>query len=210
MLGAELGEHCTRGRRRHAARDFITLLGGGTAALAALSAAARSTRELAPELLDVAGGGITMMGRDRTQQATSDLFSTASSREPSPPTKKVLLPVQERRHLLPQDLPNAVNYLNDEELDRLLTVALAEARRRGRSLPAAQPSRTRQQGTGTASLPRGRLNAVRAAFKLASRLRGLPDSSAYPNQTCGKHWRARHRGEELSTNPVSKASSGAE
>ena len=104
------------------------------------------------------------MGRDRTQQATSDLFSTASSGEPSPPTKKVL-PAQERRHLLPKDLPNAVNYLNDEELDRLLTVALAEARRRGRSLPAAQPSRTRQQGEGTASLPRGQLNAVRAAFK---------------------------------------------
>lgn len=126
---------------------------------------ARSTRELAPELLADAGGGIiTIMGRDRPQQATSDLFSTASSGEPSPPTKKVL-PAQERRHLLPKDLPNAVNYLNDEELDRLLTVALAEARRRGRSLPAAQPSRTRQQGEGTASLPRGQLNAVRAAFK---------------------------------------------
>ena len=167
---------------------------------------ARSTRELAPELLAVAGGGIiTMMGRDRTQQATSDPFSTASSGEPSPPTKKVL-PAQERRHLLPKDLPNAVNYLNDEELDRLLTVALAEARRRGRSLPAAQPSRTRQQGEGTASLPRGQLKTPFALLsKLASRLRGLPDSSAYPNQTCGKHWRARHRGEELSTNPVSKA-----
>ena len=126
---------------------------------------ARSTRELAPELLADAGGGIiTIMGRDRTQQATSDLFSTASSGEPSPPTNKVL-PAQERRHLLPKDLPNAVNYLNDEELDRLLTVALAEARRRGRSMPAAQPSRTRQQGEGTASLPRGQLNAVRAAFK---------------------------------------------
>jgi hypothetical protein len=69
---------------------------------------------------DPGGGIITIMGRDRTQQATSDLFSTASSGEPSPPTKKVL-PAQERRHLLPKDLPNAVNYLNDEELDRLLT-----------------------------------------------------------------------------------------
>jgi hypothetical protein len=104
---------------------------------------------------------ISTMGRDRT---TADLFSTASSGGPSPPTKKVL-PAQERRHVLPKDLPSAVNHLNDEELDRLLMVALAEAKRRGRSLPKAQPSRTRQQGEGTASLPRGQLNAVRAAFK---------------------------------------------
>src|SRR4051812_14050042 len=90
---------------------------------------------------DAVDGIITIMGRDRPQQATSDLFSTASSGEPSPPTNKVL-PPQERR----KDLPNAVNYLSDEELDHLLTVALAEARRRGRSMSAAQPSRTRQQG----------------------------------------------------------------
>jgi hypothetical protein len=104
---------------------------------------------------------IPTMGRDR---ATSDLFSTASSGGPSPPTKKVL-PAQERRHVLPNDLPNALKHLNDEELDRLLTAALTEAKRRGRSLPSAQPSRTRQPGEGTASLPRGQLNAVRAAFK---------------------------------------------
>jgi hypothetical protein len=71
----------------------------------------------------------------------------------------------ERRHLLPKDLPNALEHLNDEELDRLLTAAVAEAKRRGRSLPSAQPSRTRQRVEGTASLPRGQLNAVRAAFK---------------------------------------------
>jgi hypothetical protein len=109
---------------------------------------------------DPGGGIITIMGRDRTQQATSDLFSTASSGEPSPPTNKVL-PAQERRHLLPKDLPNAVNYLSDEELDRLLTVALAEARRRGRSLPAAQPRGpwslcfSREQGRRRRSLLRG-------------------------------------------------------
>jgi hypothetical protein len=104
---------------------------------------------------------ISTMGRDRT---TADLFSTASSGGPSPPTKKVL-PAQERRHVLPKDLPSAVNHLNDEELDRLLTMAVAEANRRGRSLPSAQPSRTRQPVEDTASLPRGQLNAVRAAFK---------------------------------------------
>jgi hypothetical protein len=38
----------------------------------------------------------------------------------------------EGRHVLPKDLPNAVKHLNDEELDRLLVVTLAEAKRRGR------------------------------------------------------------------------------
>jgi hypothetical protein len=104
-------------------------------------------------LADAGGGMIPTMGRDRAT-------STASSGGPSPPTA-----AQERRHVLPKDLPNALKHLNDEELDRLLTVALAEARRRGRSRPSAQTSRTRQPGEGTASLPRGQLNAVRAAFK---------------------------------------------
>jgi len=93
-------------------------------------------------LADAGGGMIPTMGRDC---ATSDLFSTASSGGPSPPT-----PAQEGRHLLPKELPNAFNHLNDEELDRLLTAAVAEARRRGRSLPSAQTSRTRQRSEGTA------------------------------------------------------------
>ena len=111
-------------------------------------------------LADAGGGMITIMGRDRT---TSDLFSMSSGGS-SPPTKKVL-PAQERRHVLPKDLRNALTHLNDEELDRLLTTAVAEAKRRDRSLPSAQPSRTRQRSEGTASLTRGQLNAVRAAFK---------------------------------------------
>jgi hypothetical protein len=112
-------------------------------------------------LADAGGGMIPIMGRDRI---TSDPFSMASSGRSSPPTKKVL-PAEERRHVLPKDLSKALKHLNDEELDRLLTMAVAEANRRGRSLPSAQPSRTRQPVEDTASLPRGQLNAVRAAFK---------------------------------------------
>ena len=88
----------------------------------------------------------------------------ATSGESSSPTNKVL-PAQERRHVLPKDLPNALTHLDDEELGRLLTAAVAEAKRRGNSLPSAQPSRTRPRGEFTASLTRGQLNAVRAAFK---------------------------------------------
>ena len=104
---------------------------------------------------------ISIMRRDRT---TSDPFSMATSGESSRPTNKVL-PAQEQRHILPKDLPNALTHLDDEELGRLLTAAVAEAKRRGKSLPSAQPSRTRPRGEFTASLTRGQLNAVRAAFK---------------------------------------------
>ena len=114
------------------------------------------------------------MGRDRTEQETPDLFSTAASPlgEPSPPAASA----QERRHVLPKDLPKAVKHLTDRELDLLIAVSLAEAKRRGRSPPSVESdesvpkrsSRTdhRRQGeVATVSLPRGQINAVRAAFK---------------------------------------------
>ena len=80
---------------------------------------------------------ILSMGRDRNQQATPDLFSTASSGEPSPPAKQVSS-AQERRHVLPKDLPNAVKHLDDRELDLLITASLEEAKRRGRLLPSVE------------------------------------------------------------------------
>ena len=120
------------------------------------------------------------MGRDRTPQTTPDLFLTASSGEPSPPAKQSS--AQERRHVLPKDLPNAVKHLDDRELDLLITASLEEAKRRGRSLPNVQANipdqslrqrspRTDRSSHGphvevaTVSLTRGKINAVRAAFK---------------------------------------------
>jgi hypothetical protein len=73
---------------------------------------------------------------------------------------------QERRHILPLDLPSAVRHLDDGELDRLLAVALAEAKRRGRQFsPMDKPRPNRQAGAAAVSLTRGQVNAVRAAFK---------------------------------------------
>jgi hypothetical protein len=120
------------------------------------------------------------MGRDRSQQATPDLFSTASSGEPSPPAKHSS--TQGRRHFLPKDLPNAVKHLNDRELDLLITASLEEAKRRGKLPPSVQAntpnesadkrsarlakfSHRRQVELATVSLTRGQVNAVRAAFK---------------------------------------------
>ena len=123
---------------------------------------------------------ILSMGRDRTEQATPDLFLTAPSGEPSPPAKPVSS-AQERRHVLPKDLPNAVKHLDDRELDLLITASLEEAKRRG-ILPSVQanppdepaPKRSsrmdkssyrRQLEGATVSLTRGQVNAVRAAAK---------------------------------------------
>jgi hypothetical protein len=93
-------------------------------------------------------------------------------------TGKCGTPPQQLRHMLPTDLPNAVKHLNDGELDLLITAAIEEAKRRGRLPPSVQsntpnesvPKRSssrdkRQVETAMAALTRGRINAVRAAFK---------------------------------------------
>jgi hypothetical protein len=75
------------------------------------------------------------MRRDRGQQA--DLFTTAAAfQEASPPPQAKQSSAQKRRHVLPNDLPNAVKHLDDRELDLLITASLQEAKRRGRLYPA--------------------------------------------------------------------------
>jgi hypothetical protein len=127
---------------------------------------------------------ILSMGRDRTQQATLDLFSTASFGQPSPAPRAKQSSAQKRRHVLPNDLPNAVKHLDDRELDLLITASLEEAKRRGRFLPSVQANtpdqsvqklssptdkssqrQMRQVGVPTVLLTRGQINAVHAAFK---------------------------------------------
>src|SRR5262249_9298406 len=119
------------------------------------------------------------MGRDHTQQETPDLFSTASSGEASPPATNEVSPAQKLRHLLPKGLSTAVKHLDEQEFDLLLAVTLAEAKRRGKSLPHTatdysgskrssrpdKPPHPRQVDVATISLTRGQINAVLAAFK---------------------------------------------
>jgi uncharacterized protein (DUF433 family) len=73
--------------------------------------------------------------------------------------------VSSPRHVLPKDLANAIKYLSDEELDRLIEAAFAEIRRRGRQLPSDKLTPEMARDLTTASLTRGQLNAVRAAFR---------------------------------------------
>jgi hypothetical protein len=115
------------------------------------------------------------MSKGRTQPRTPDLFSTTSTPErspcsnlslSSPPTTNAAGKASSPRYVLPRDLPNAVKHLNGQELDQLLAVALAEARRRGRKPPVSDES-SRKQRVEAVDVPLtlGKLNAVRAAFK---------------------------------------------
>ena len=113
---------------------------------------------------------ITTMRRDRTQPPTPDLFATEKVRGASSPQvapTKAAADRASQRHILPNDLPNAVKHLTDTELDLLITAALKEAKRRGRN-PSDQPKRSsskNREELATVSLTRGQVNTVRAAFK---------------------------------------------
>src|SRR5262249_14934117 len=103
--------------------------------------------------------------------ATPDLFSLASSREPSspstnPPTSSPAITRTSSRHVLPADLSNAIKHLGDQELDRLLGAVIAEQKRRGKKLGVSdENSRKRKVEAIAVSLTQGKLNAVLAAFK---------------------------------------------
>ena len=82
------------------------------------------------------GGNILGMGRDPIKNQTPDLFSTGRT-DSSPPNNPLeALPGRpSRRTALPKDLPRAIRYLEDQELDWLLRTAIHEAKRRGRPMP---------------------------------------------------------------------------
>jgi hypothetical protein len=72
------------------------------------------------------------MGRVPNQDP--DLFSTGAG--PSPNKSSDGVPGRpSRRPALPKDLPKAISYLADAELDWLLRKAIQEAKRRGRPIP---------------------------------------------------------------------------
>ena len=116
------------------------------------------------------------MGRGRTPSTTPDLFSTVSAWEPSsasyspPPsttnTTVAAVSAPSLPYVLPKDLPKALSQLQNQEFDRLVSAVLAEQKRRGRKLSEpAENSRKQPVESAAVTLPSGKLNAVRAAFK---------------------------------------------
>ena len=84
-----------------------------------------------------------IMGRGSNKEPTPDLFSPEKSG--GAPTIQPAEPginQPSRRAILPKDLPTAINYLDNAELDRLLRAATEEARRRGR-LPSPDTAPTK-------------------------------------------------------------------
>jgi hypothetical protein len=75
---------------------------------------------------------MNLMGRDRFEEQTPDLFPTEGLSGPSSNKVEDVKTRRTRRPALPKDLPTAIKYLGDGDLDRLLRAAMEEARRRGR------------------------------------------------------------------------------
>jgi hypothetical protein len=108
---------------------------------------------------------------------TPDLFSAQQAPGTSTPvaSEPKLLPVRKDEpaaaaspsYALPTNLPNALRHLDNDQLDRLLAAVLAEQQARGgKKVHLSHETSREKPSKGVApSLPQGKLNAVRAAFK---------------------------------------------
>lgn len=71
------------------------------------------------------------------------------------------------RHILPKDLDAALARLDDQQLDRLASAVLEErTRRRKPFVPKGSQGQGRDEKADAVSLPQGKRNAVKAAFKV--------------------------------------------
>lgn len=116
------------------------------------------------------------MGNDNNPSIKTDLFSEQqlpdTSSSPASETKSSPLRTDQtsaassQSYALPENLPSALGYLDDDQLDRLLAAVLAEQRRRGKKVSVSDKSPRKALVKVVAHpLPQGKLNAIRAAFK---------------------------------------------
>ena len=96
-------------------------------------------------------------GREPSTSSPIQRSSVAISRDTETP--------RSTRYILPKDLDTAIQQLDDQELERLVLAALEERARRKKPLLPEQGQRKRNAEAVAVSLPHGKLNAVRAAFK---------------------------------------------
>ena len=88
------------------------------------------------------------------------------------------------RHILPSDLPAAIKYLNDQELDRLHAAVTTELQRRGKKPPLSD--KTKRAEAAAVSLPPAKLNAVLAAFKAGVRASKIAKQFGIPQSDVRK------------------------
>ena len=97
---------------------------------------------------------LSSLGRETCSSSSEESFAAVS------PEHETAL---SSRYILPQNLDAAIRQLPDQELDRLVTAALEERARRKK--PPVPEERKRNADAVALSLPQGKLNAIRAAFK---------------------------------------------
>src|SRR5512139_1087149 len=117
------------------------------------------------------------MGNGNNPSIKPDLFSEqqspdtsssspASEAKSSPLRTDQTAAASSQSYALPKNLPSALGYLDDDQLDRLLAAVLAEQRRRGKKVSVSDKSPRKALVKVVAPpLPQGKLNAIRAAFK---------------------------------------------
>jgi hypothetical protein len=112
------------------------------------------------------------MGSRPIKSMIPDLFSMPhrehAALPPNPPKPTADNAASSPEHVLPRDLPAAIKYLNDQELDQLQVAVMAEQLRRGKKPPSPGKIK-RAEAAATVSLTPTKLNAVRAAFKAGVR-----------------------------------------
>jgi hypothetical protein len=111
-----------------------------------------------------AGGIVDVMPTRQSADPTPDLFAATPKPEAHSKADPKAVAQARPRYLLPTDLAGALKGLDDTEVDTLLAAVTGEAERRGR-LPRASVSKTPPAEDGGGALTKGKLNAVRAAFK---------------------------------------------
>jgi len=136
----------------------------------------------------IANGIVRCMPLSRPQPVP-DLFSAAADHKPHPyrcPAPAIVSTADKSspRYVLPSNLSNALQQLDDLELDRLVAASHHELKRRGRpmtsttatdvsqgegaskpSIARDQLSKRQQQRQPNGTLTQGQMNAVLASFK---------------------------------------------
>jgi hypothetical protein len=115
------------------------------------------------------------MGRDPIKNQTPDLFSTARlDGSPSNNPPEAVPGRSSRRTALPKDLPKAIRYLEDLELDWLLRVATEETKRRGRAMPMTEASLADTPAVSSEPIPKQTKPPGRPTHQRAARTAAIP------------------------------------
>jgi hypothetical protein len=122
------------------------------------------------------------MGRERNKENAPGLFAREDGSLPFARSTE-LRQVRQQRWALPKDLGKALQFLDDEQVDRLLSAVTEEANRRSRPHPDTDVAKTGPAAGVAKSVPKhsrskavaaeadgthltkGQLNAVNAAFR---------------------------------------------